>query len=70
MTKMTKKRPDEAWEWRCIDGNWTKRPAAYCTYHHGVLTEAMMKVHKCTQKECQRLRTEVDWENEGREVER
>ena len=67
VTKMNKRKP-EAWEWRCIDGNWTKRPSAYCTYHHGVLTEAMMKVHKCTQKECQRLRTEVDWENEGNEV--
>ena len=68
VTKMNKRKPDE-WEYRCIDGNWTKRPAAYCTYHHGVLTEALMKVHKCKERECKRLRLEVDWENEGREVE-
>lgn len=51
------------WEYRLIDGNWSPRAVAYCTYHHGALTEALMKVHKCRQRQCKRLR-EIDDEKE------
>ncbi len=44
------------WEYRLIDGNWSHRAVAYCTYKHGYLTPALMKVHKCEKRQCQRLR--------------
>ena len=40
----------------CIDGNMTNHPVAYCTYHHGVLTEGLMCVHRCKERKCVRLR--------------
>lgn len=43
-------------EYRLIDGNWSHRAVAYCTYHHGYLTPALMKVHKCRKRQCKRLR--------------
>lgn len=42
-----------------IDRNWTNRPVAYCTHHHGCLTEKLMLVHKCKEKGCQRLKEET-----------
>ena len=48
---------EEHWEYRLIDGNWSAKAVAYCTYHHGYLTEALMKVHKCKKRECHRLMT-------------
>ena len=42
-------------EWLTIDGNWTKHPVAYCKWYKGVLTEKLMKVHKCKKKQCKRL---------------
>lgn len=65
-----KMRKNEQWEYRCIDGNWTKRPAAYCTYHHGVLTSALMKVHRCRERECQRLMTLEEAEQRAAEREK
>lgn len=38
------------YEYKCIDGNWTIYPVAYCSYHKGVLTAKMIKVHKCYKK--------------------
>ena len=29
----------------CIDGNFTYYPLAYCTYHHGVVTQGLMDTH-------------------------
>ena len=49
-------KPEDRWEYRLIDGNWSPRAVAYCTYHHGYLTEPLMKVHKCRKRQCQRLR--------------
>ena len=46
----------DRWEYRLIDGNWSHRAEAYCTYHHGYLTPALMKVHKCRKRQCKRLR--------------
>lgn len=46
----------DAWEYRLIDGNWSSRAVAYCTYHHGYLTPALMKTHKCYKRQCKRLR--------------
>lgn len=60
---MTKK-PEEYWEYKCIDGNWTKRPVAYCTYKKGVLTEGLMKTHRCRERQCKRLRDNIDFEKE------
>ena len=65
-----RKRKQEDWRYRLIDGNWAKEPVAYCTYHHGCLTEALMKVHKCKERECARLKTDIDLEKDSREVER
>lgn len=36
--------------YRAIDGNWLKNPVGYCTYHHGYLTERLMRTHKCHKK--------------------
>ena len=53
-------KPEERWEYRLIDGNWSPRAVAYCTYHHGYLTEPLMKVHKCRKRQCQRLRDGIE----------
>ena len=53
-------RKEERWEYRLIDGNWSPRAVAYCTYHHGYLTEALLKVHKCRKKQCKRLRENIE----------
>ena len=60
---MRKKHPVKRteYEYRTIDGNWTVYPVAYCTYHHGVLTHKMMKVHGCKQRNCQRLKKDADF---------
>ena len=47
-------------EYRLIDGNWSPRAVAYCTFHHGYLTPALMKVHKCRKRQCKRLRDEIE----------
>lgn len=52
--EMTKKK-QETWEYKTIDGNWTKHPVAFCWYHDGVLTAALMKVHRFRQRKCRRL---------------
>ena len=36
--------------YRAIDGNWLKKPVGYCAYHHGYLTERLMRTHKCHKK--------------------
>jgi len=36
--------------YRAIDGNWLKSPVGYCSYHHGYLTERLMRTHKCHKK--------------------
>lgn len=43
-----------------IDGNYTCRPTAYCTYHKGFLTDNMAKRHCCTQKNCTHFHKDVD----------
>lgn len=61
---MKKPKPEERWEYRLIDGNWSPRAVAYCTYHHGYLTEALMKVHGCKKRQCQRLRENIEDEKQ------
>lgn len=46
----------------CIDGNMTNHPCAYCTFHHGVLTQGLMDVHKCKERNCCRLREGDEFE--------
>ena len=36
--------------YRAIDGNLLKHPIGYCSYHHGYLTERLIKTHKCHKK--------------------
>lgn len=36
--------------YRAIDGNLLKAPVAYCSYHHGYLTNKLIKTHKCHKK--------------------
>ncbi|NCE98415.1 hypothetical protein [Emergencia sp. 1XD21-10] len=43
------------YQYRCIDGNWTYYPSAYCKYHQGVLTAGLMATHRCKQRNCRRL---------------
>lgn len=43
---------DGPWEYLCIDGNWTKRPIAFCKSKKGALTEKQIKIHKCDRKNC------------------
>ena len=54
--KMTK------YEYKCIDGNWTKHPVAFCVRKKGVLTKGLMKTHKCEERNCPRLRRGVEFE--------
>lgn len=53
-------KPEDRWEYRLIDGNWSAKAVAYCTYHHGYLTEPLMKVHKCRKRQCKRLRDGIE----------
>lgn len=41
-----------------IDGNPVKTPVAFCHYkkHYGYMSEKMLKLHGCLQKNCGRLR--------------
>lgn len=41
-----------------IDGNPVKNPVAFCHYakHKGYLSEKMIKIHGCLQKNCSRMR--------------
>lgn len=43
------------WQYKCIDGNWSYYPVAYCKYYDGVLTEGLIHTHRCREKECNRL---------------
>lgn len=36
--------------YRAIDGNWLKKPVGYCAYHHGYLTEKLVRIHRCHKK--------------------
>lgn len=36
--------------YRAIDGNWLKKPVGYCVYHHGYLTEKLVRIHRCHKK--------------------
>lgn len=66
--KKRKKRPKAPrgkrteWLYRCIDGNWTYYPAAYCKYHQGVLTEGLLQTHRCRQRQCKRLDEGTEFE--------
>lgn len=57
-------KPADRIEYRLIDGNWSHRAEAYCTYHHGYLTPALMKVHKCRKRQCKRLRDYIEDEKQ------
>lgn len=50
------------YEYRTIDGNWTMRPVAYCHYKKGVLTEKLMRTHRCRERQCRRLDESVVFE--------
>ena len=54
----------ERWEYKCIDGNWTWHPVAYCKYKKGVLTEGLIKTHHCRERKCPRLQEDIDFEKE------
>lgn len=43
------------WQYRCIDGNWSYYPVAYCHYHQGCLTERLLHTHRCRERQCRRL---------------
>lgn len=47
---MKVKRQEHRYE--TIDLNLTYYPVGYCRYHRGWLTEKLMGVHRCTQREC------------------
>lgn len=36
--------------YRAIDGNLLKHPIGYCSYHHGYLTEKLVRIHRCHKK--------------------
>ena len=50
------------YEYKCIDGNWTKHPVAFCTRYSGVLTKGLMKTHRCEERNCPRLKRGVEFE--------
>lgn len=39
-----------------IDGNFTRRPVAYCTFYKGYLTKNMSDRHKCECRNCPRYK--------------
>lgn len=61
---MNKNRANDRWEYKCIDGNWTWHPEAYCKRKHGVLTEGLMKTHHCKERECPMLDETVVFDGE------
>ena len=50
MTKPRQAAEHERMEYQTLDGNWTIRPSAYCTYHHRYLTEKQIRLHRCHAK--------------------
>ena len=50
MTKPRQAAAHERLEYQTLDGNWTVRPQAYCTYHHRYLTEKQIRLHRCHAK--------------------
>ena len=60
--KKTKKTNRTEYEYLCIDGNWTYHPVAFCTRYKGVLTNGLMNTHKCEERNCIRLRKDVEFE--------
>lgn len=64
MAGVVMNKQEDSWEYRLIDNNWSTRAIAYCTYHHGYLTEALMKVHGCKKRKCQRLRVNIEDEKQ------
>lgn len=55
-------KPKKEWQYRCVDGNWTWCPIAYCRRKKGVLTEGLMRTHKCRERKCGRLDETVEFE--------
>lgn len=49
-------------QYKCIDGNWSYYPVAYCKYHKGVLTERLLNTHRCRERQCGRLDETQDFE--------
>ena len=52
---MKKKCSTVEYEYRCIDGNWTIKPVAWCRAKKGYLTRRIMKTHRCKERECMHL---------------
>lgn len=48
------------WEYKLIDGNWTRNPCAYCNYRHAYLTKGLMNTHQCIERQCKSIR--MDWQ--------
>lgn len=59
---MKQRRKSDEWFYKCIDGNWTYHPEAYCKARKGVLTKGLMKTHRCRERACMHLDDTVDFE--------
>lgn len=44
--------PKQDFEYELVDGNWSDRPVAYCTYYKGYLTKNQAMRHNCIDKKC------------------
>lgn len=47
--------PVERDYYQTVDGNFTRRPAAYCEHYRAWLTVGQMEVHRCEKRHCRRL---------------
>ncbi|MBQ8218438.1 MAG: hypothetical protein IJZ79_01475 [Bacilli bacterium] len=58
--KYNKNIPELEEEYMLIDGNYSRRPAAYCCFHRGYLTGNQIHLHKCNFKNCVQLKS-LEW---------
>ena len=50
MTKPRQEAEHERIEYKTLDGNWSVRVEAYCSYHKAYITEKQAKIHRCHAK--------------------
>lgn len=61
--KTKRKHPKQTeYEYRCIDGNWTRHPEAVCKRYNGVLTKGLINTHGCRKRACRRLVEGQTWQ--------
>lgn len=43
---------NDEYEYLLIDGNWARKPCAYCKTKKGYLTRGIANTHRCIERKC------------------